>query len=389
MPLPSMSGLVRLARRHPVYLRHLVFNKLACLTRYQHAERHQDRDDLVPPPLGYKLDLTHKCNLHCPMCYMWGERGWCKQQPKELVERELDWEIIEKLLERTDNFVRPYFILIGGEPLLYSRFKELVGLLRRRRYVSILCTNGLLLDRFVDDIVGNPYLTLLVSLDGPEEVNDLLRGRGVYQRVMRNIRLLMKEKRPPYLGIEFTIRPENVSTMHGFCQEMVALGADWILLNPSWFITDEQALVHEKFMQTAFGIMPKAHLGYLIPYPLDKGVFIEQMNKIREQKWPIQISCYLREPKHIHTYIDTPDIPPGNQFCFRLWTRMDVLPTGEVTPCILYPDLIVGDLRYQEVLEAWNSEAFASFREFRRKKILPICAKCNSLYLHDSKRRYL
>jgi radical SAM protein with 4Fe4S-binding SPASM domain len=66
-----------------------------------------------------------------------------------------------------------------------------------------------------------------------------------------------------------------------------------------------------------------------------------------------------------------------------------VTPDGEVTPCILYPDLIVGDLKVQSVMEVWNSAAFKAFREVRRKEVLPVCAKCNALYLHDARRKYL
>jgi MoaA/NifB/PqqE/SkfB family radical SAM enzyme len=370
-------------------MRHLLLNKLASFVRYSHAEKNQKGDGAVSPPLGYKLVLTHKCNLRCSMCYEWGERGWCREELGKAVLQELDWSIIQKLMTHTGGMIRPYFILIGGEPLLYSRFRELALLFRRQRCVSIVCTNGLLLNRFLDVVVDNPYMTLLVSLDGPEEVNDSLRGRGVYRKVMENLTLLMKEAKPPYLGIEFTIRPENVSIMYNFCREMAKMGVDWILLNPSWFLTESQARMYEEFMQNHFGIMPKSHKGYLIPYPLDRKVFIDQMGKIMSSKWPCQISCYLREPHHIHTYLDTPHLPPANRFCYRLWSRMDVTPSGGVTPCILYPDLMVGDLNKETVMEAWNSQAFEHFRSVRRSEILPVCAKCNSLYLHDAKRKYL
>jgi len=68
---------------------------------------------------------------------------------------------------------------------------------------------------------------------------------------------------------------------------------------------------------------------------------------------------------------------------------MDITPDGDVAPCILYPDLVVGNLRQQNVLEIWNSPAFTNFRQLRRREVLPVCAKCNALYLHDSKRKYI
>ena len=388
MALPSARGVLNTTIRHPLYMQHLIVSKFTALTRYRWAERNVDKDHRVPPPLGYKLVLTYKCNLRCIMCYEWGEVGWCHEEPKSTMAAELDWGVIQKIFAGV-GYMRPYFILIGGEPLLYSRFSDLAGLLRERRCFAIVCTNGLLLDHFENALTDNPSLSFFVSLDGREEQNDALRGRGVYRKVTRNIERLKALRRPPYIGIEFTIRPENVATMYDFCKDMVMRGVDWVLLNPCWFVSEEQAREYERFMQKHFNILPKTHLGYLMPYELDKEEFVSQVQKINREQWPIQISCYLQKPEHIYTYVDKPQIPPGNSFCYRQWSRIDITPDGDVTPCILYPDLIVGNLKQQSVMEVWNSPAFAKFRQFRRKEVLPICAKCNALYLHDSKRKYI
>jgi radical SAM protein with 4Fe4S-binding SPASM domain len=126
-----------------------------------------------------------------------------------------------------------------------------------------------------------------------------------------------------------------------------------------------------------------------MPYELDREIFVSELRKIHRAKWPIQISCYLKKPEDIATYLDRPEVPPGNHFCYQQWSRMDVTPEGDVTPCILYPDLRFGNLRDQGVLEIWNSDRYAGFRRFRRQHVLPVCAKCNSLYLHDAKRKHL
>ena len=272
---------------------------------------------------------------------------------------------------------------------MYSRFAELTQLLQHHRCFSITCTNGIALNRYVDAISGNPYVTFLISLDGLEHENDHLRGRGVYRKVTDNIKRLRSLKQPPYIGIQFTIRPENVHGMHAFCEAMVELGVDWILLNPCWFISEAQGKAYEQFMFRNFGVMPHSHRGFQMPYELDKVVFTREMKAIHGRRWPIQISCYLKRPEDIYTYIDTPEIAPGNTFCHQQWSRMDITPEGEVTPCILYPDLKIGNLAQQDVLQIWNSPTFARFRQIRRKEMLPVCAKCNALYLHDSKRKYL
>ena len=388
MPIPTAAGMLGVVFQHPHYAQHLFLKKLSSLARYRWAERNAHRDDRVPAPLGYKLVLTYKCNLRCIMCYEWGEVGWCHEAPKRAAAQELDWDLLQKLVADVSRG-HPYFILHGGEPLLYSRYGELTSLLKKNRCFSITCTNGMLLDRQLDALADNPYATFLISLDGPEEQNDRLRGQGVYQKVVENIRLLKRLRHPPYIGIQFTIRPENVGVMYAFCKEMASLGVDWVLLNPCWFISESQARAYEQFMLKHFQIMPTTHLGYLMPYDLDKHVFVEQLRRIHREKWPMQVSCYLKKPEAIHTFVDTPDVVPGNTFCYQQWTRMDITPSGDVTPCILYPDLKVGNLAKQGVKEIWNSPAFARFRQVRRREVLPVCAKCNAVYLHDPSRKVL
>jgi MoaA/NifB/PqqE/SkfB family radical SAM enzyme len=388
MPVPSISGLTRLAWRHPRYVEHLIVKKLKFFARYRWLERNAGNDDRVPPPLVYKLVLTYKCDLRCTMCYEWGEAGWCKQEAPEGVNEELSWEIVEGLLAQR-GARHPSFILIGGEPLLYTNFKKLAVALRERQCFAITCTNGTLLHRFQDVSADNPYLTYLVSLDGLKAENDRLRGQGVYDRVTKNIRLIKSLRNPPYVGVQFTIRPENVGVMYELCREMVKLGVDWVLLNLCWFVSEEQAREYEEYMRKHFDVAPTSHLGYLLPYELDKEEFVRQYRRIKNETWPIQISCYLEEPEDIYTYVDQPQVPPRNDFCYKQWLRMDVTPDGGVSPCVLYPDLAVGNLHEQSAAEVWNSPEYARFRALRRAGPLPICSKCDALYLYDASRKIL
>jgi radical SAM protein with 4Fe4S-binding SPASM domain len=247
----------------------------------------------------------------------------------------------------------------------------------------------LLLDKFLEAINNNPYLIFLVSLDGLEEENDLLRGEGVYRKVVENIKILKSLQKPPYIGIQFTIRPENIKVMYRFCEEMAHLGVDWILLNPCWFISKDQACEYEQFMMDNFNVRPKSHLGYFFPYELDKKEFIKQFQKIKSKEWPIQISCYWKEPQDIHSYLDEPGIPPRNKFCYKQWLRIDITPKGDVTPCAQFPDLVFGNIKDKAVEKIWNSIDYKKFRQLIRERYLPICSKCNAIYLYDAGRKFL
>ena len=124
----------------------------------------------------------------------------------------------------------------------------------------------------------------------------ILRGPGVYGRVIENIRLLKKQNRGLYVGIQFTVRPKNVSDCMHFAGEMAALSVDWILLNPFWFITEEESLAYEGFVRDNYGITPSKHLGFRMPYGINREIFTEQYQKIRNAHFPMQVSGDLKNP---------------------------------------------------------------------------------------------
>jgi len=387
-PLTLAGKIARLAARHPVYASALIRRKIRLSRRYRWIRRNPERDGAVPPPLVYKLVLTYACNLRCQGCFQWGSVGWCRNEPREAMDRELDWKIIERLLADAGPR-RPDVILTGGEPLLHSRFEALAALLKHHRCQTTVCTNGTLLDRYPGLAETNPYLAFLVSLDGPEAINDAVRGRGGYRTVVENIRRIKRSRKPGWVGIQCTLRPENVGCLHAFCREMVDLGVDWILLNPFWFFTEDEARAYQRVLEGRFGVTPKDHRGFVMPGAIDAAVFREQFERIRAERWPIQISCYFRDPEELIAYQGDPASLVRNRRCHKQWIRIDVTPEGDVAPCIQFPDLVAGSLNEQSALDIWNGPVYEKLRRSLREENLPVCSKCNNIYLYDAGRRYL
>jgi radical SAM protein with 4Fe4S-binding SPASM domain len=376
----DVRPLIRHARRHPRYFAHLLLRKAQFAARFRWIHAHGASDRRRPKPLVYKLMLNWRCNLRCPMCMLWGEVGWVKSSAEDH-DTDLPWSVVEKVFASG----LPYnasFVLSGGEPLMYPHFGRLLDELRSQRKFAITCTNGLLLDRYMDEIDGNPYATFLVSLDGHEAANDALRGNGVYRRVMANIQALQRLRRPPFIAIQFTVMPENVASITSFCEEMVASGVDWILLNPGWFLTPDQARGYESFMAERFHVEAHTDRGYVREYDYDKDEFERQLRNVRARRWPIHISSHIHEPEWVTDFIDEPDKILGNRLCYKQWLRLDVLPDGTVPPCVQFPDYTVGDLGEQGVDEVWQGDENRRFQKVISKENLPVCAKCDNLYLY-------
>jgi radical SAM protein with 4Fe4S-binding SPASM domain len=383
--LSTLSALLGTALCQPWTFAHLLAKKVRFRQRYGWVSQSHAATTDVPAPLVLKFLLTYRCNLRCKKCMLWGQSGWQSQPVDEASTEELDFALLARVL-RDEASLRPSLIFSGGEPFLYSRVADLLTLLKDLRLHATFCTNGTRLAPVEDQLVGHPFVSLLVSLDGPQAVNDDLRGIGVYKTVTDRIKRLKSRAEPPYIGVQFTVRSENLGSMVQFCERMVDLGVDWILLNPPWFVTLQEAAGYATFSDRQFHTTAHSQTGYLGPCELDPEVFCRELARLRAKPWPIQISCYFKGPKEIWDYANSAGRPPGNDFCYKQWLRMDVLPSGQVTPCAQFPDIKLGDLKRQTLAEIWNGQDYARFRQSLKTGLLPVCTKCNALYLYDAGR---
>ena len=388
MGCPSILNLARLTLKYPYHSGHQFIKKIKFRNRHNWIKNNAfNSEKLVPLPLAYGIELTSKCNLRCSMCYAWGEKGWYKELEQEGYQgQELDWNLLQKIIKET------YYTLWGGEPLLYSHFKDLIKMLARLKCFCYVCTNATLLADYIEDIWKTRYITLIVSVDGLEDQNDRIRGTGSFKKIMQNVKLLKSHPfKSPYIGAELTVLPHNVHILDEFCYEMSKFGFDWVLLNLCWFISTQQKQEYEKYMKDNFGVTAKKHLAYHNPdFDLDRNVFIKQFRKIEGKKFPIPVlwTPPIKVAEDINKFIDTPQEFLTPSFCNKQWIQADINKDAEVVTCKDWADYKVGDLKVQTMSEIWNSKEYKRFRETICKKgLLPICSKCYALALYRDKRK--
>nr|WP_320162419.1 TIGR04084 family radical SAM/SPASM domain-containing protein [uncultured Methanoregula sp.] len=142
----------------------------------------------------FHLILTDNCNLCCSYCRAKAfeelEEGSEKGEDVEIdpalpIELDYDLRILYDFLRKDPGVTLTFY---GGEPLLRADLiNRIVYEAPVRRFM--LQTNGLLLDRLDPEIMSR-FTTILVSLDGREELTDKNRGDGVYRRVMAQVQKL-------------------------------------------------------------------------------------------------------------------------------------------------------------------------------------------------------
>lgn len=144
-------------------------------------------------PRSIVLKLGTDCNLRCEYCYV--------EHSKESngIEVKTVEKLFDELMEDNNEVVDCCFH--GGEPFLYfSKIKMILQMLHRKPYarqIRYSCqSNGTLLtDEIIDFIKGNG-ISVGISIDGPREVNDLLRkfpnGKGSFDSIVKGIEKLRR-----------------------------------------------------------------------------------------------------------------------------------------------------------------------------------------------------
>jgi sulfatase maturation enzyme AslB (radical SAM superfamily) len=124
------------------------------------------------------VNITNHCNLSCKHCFIYRD-GNPNEAPESIRAEMSDAHMLETLTGLRDRHGISSMLWMGGEPLLKRRLLAAGVRLFARNTIT---TNGTIpLPDF------GPAVHYVVSVDGPEELNDELRGAGTYRRVLRNI----------------------------------------------------------------------------------------------------------------------------------------------------------------------------------------------------------
>jgi MoaA/NifB/PqqE/SkfB family radical SAM enzyme len=152
---------------------------------------------LEPPPRypSAMVNVTNRCNLRCTHCFVFRDGN-----PNGL-DREMKPErVLSELRRLRDRHGIRRMLWMGGEPMLRWRMlEEGLGLFEQ----NTITTNGTVpLKDFASD------LTYVISLDGPREVNDVVRGQGTFDRVIKTVAAIPEGFRPTVM-IQCVLHREN------------------------------------------------------------------------------------------------------------------------------------------------------------------------------------
>jgi MoaA/NifB/PqqE/SkfB family radical SAM enzyme len=269
----------------------------------------------------------------------------------------LDADLISRTLDQLSRrpwWRKPVVHFIGGEPMVHGAFSELVRQACRQGFPTSITTNGYFLPRHADDLAAWGVNHVTVSVDGPEELHDRIRGvAGSYRAAREGVeRLVAARERTPTVALNCTMSPDNQAQLVETAIDLAGWRAD--------SLTFQHLVFDHASLDLAQAMRPEELRG--------------QLREIRTRQFGTAVNVFppIKTDDLVPYYRDL-DHPFGRR-CVVPWVVARVYPGAEVAPCL---DLYMGNLRDQTLPQIWNSRRWRRFRASRlRGVMLPGCRRC-------------
>jgi len=157
--------------------------------------------DLKVPPFLI-LSITSQCNLKCTGCYASATGTLCNNENS----KSLDLKQWINIIQEASELGVFGFVIAGGEPFLMANLLEISEMFSDRLFLIV--TNGTTLrEQDFKRLKRLKNTVIIVSIEGDQNLTNLRRGSGVYQKVLSTLNKL--NKIGVVSGISVTINRNN------------------------------------------------------------------------------------------------------------------------------------------------------------------------------------
>lgn len=269
------------------------------------------------------MDPTSACNLHCSGC-------WAAEYGNKL---NLSYEDMDRVITQGKEIGIFFYMFTGGEPLV--RKDDIIRLCKKHHECEFHAfTNGTLVDEELCksmEQLGN--LSLSISLEGFEGVNDLRRGTGVFQKVMDAMELLRDHGQLFGTSICYTSKNVETVTSDDFLDLIIEKGCRF-----TWY----------------FHYMPVGNEAVveLLPTKEQREYMYHRVREIRGLEGGKQI--YAMDFQNDGEYVGG-CIAGGRNYCH-------INPNGDVEPCV-FIHYSSANIKEVSLLEALKQPLFMAYRD--------------------------
>jgi radical SAM protein with 4Fe4S-binding SPASM domain len=291
-------------------------------------------------PVSVQIEVTTKCNLSCPFCLR-------VTDPARIIDADMSLNLYKSIVNQIKGRTCGVNLVGLGEPLLHPEIFSMIRFAKENGLEVSLVDNFTLVDQEKSlQLINSGLDFLYVSFDSTsKEIFEKTRRGAYFERIIENIQIFVKTKRDlkaktPVFLLKATITSNNFNEVPKLIECAEDLGTDGI----------------------NFGkIRTKDPVSKIYPPPLDKTDFPK--SKI---------------PVHLNELSDSYQCNATNG-CYITYNGK-VLPCGLMAESVSradYPQVELGDLKYDTLANIWRSNRFRQVRKnIKARKYLLECKTC-------------
>lgn len=303
-------------------------------------------------PLRVYLGITGMCNLRCKHCCAstsWGAADISTRGMINIIDQLCQAKVLE-------------VAIFGGEPLIREDIFALLARFNRYPIVVNLNTNATLITKDMAKRLArdnNIITNYVVSLDGPRNTHDSIRGSKSYLQALKGIECLVGEGARVILSC--TVMKSNIKTLDEVARIGKALGVSKVKFNRLYYCGN--AGCHLDAIAVSFQDDMRARRRIL---------------KLSDQYGQFIVGSSLDAAK-LFDGTTVPAAHPERGFCGAGILGLAIRPDGWITPCTTLWDVKVGNLKKNTFLDIWrHSPVLNKFRQpvEAGQAVPPGCRSC-------------
>jgi MoaA/NifB/PqqE/SkfB family radical SAM enzyme len=287
------------------------------------------------------------------MCDIW----------KTDTRQEISREQLERWLPDFEKLKVRWVVLSGGEPLMHSDLFGLCALLRQKRIRITLLTSGLLLERFAQKVV-TWIDDVIVSIDGPPEVHDHIRGTpGGFAKITHGVQAI-RSLMP--VSARTTVQREN----HQYLVETAGAVRDLRMRSISFLAAD---LTSDAFNRPDHWDAARQSEISLTADQIP--VLDRQLEQVKQEfaDFVLESPAKLQRIGH-HFRAHLGQCQPVAPVCNAPWLSAVIESDGTMRTCFFHQS--IGRISNGDFLKVLNGPQAAAFRSGLDVASNPVCQRC-------------
>lgn len=333
------------------------------------------------------LGVNNTCNLHCKMCDV-GVGYTSSNFYQNLMGAQplhMPLDLFKKIVDQTIAFFpKAKLGLAFTEPLVYKYLYEGLKYASENKLFTSITTNALNLRKMSDKLIDAGLNELYVSLDGPADVHNEIRGYNQsFERAVEGIDYLLTKKNAPDISVYCVITQWNYNRLQEFLNYFKTRKLREVGFMHTNYTPDHVAAAHN----TSYGALYPATASNMQDIDInayDLPAIWAEISAIKQKKYPFRLSFFpnITDVAQLELFYKKPEQFYGRR-CYDIFRAIMVKSNGEVIPahgrCY---NLTIGNIYEQNLKTIWNSEVIARFRKDITKAggLLPACSRCCSAF---------